>query len=115
MWRMLAKRLVALVLSVVLATGVAAYSVRAGDTAAAAVTAVTAEMPMPASRDGCAGDQKATPTACDLLCANAVPLPSVAVVFKTVPVGTVGPTVLRVALGHITPPDTPPPKPTDLG
>jgi hypothetical protein len=114
----IARRLVVIVLSVALATGLVVRSVQAlaMDIAAPAATAAATTdtgMPMSGKCDGCAGDEKAM-AACSAFCANVFALLPAVVGCVSVPVETVGPCAEAPATGHVFPPDPYPPRPSIL-
>jgi hypothetical protein len=113
----IARRVFVIVLSVVLATGVAVRSVEAIDVAAPAATAAATTdtgMPMSGKCSGCAGDEKAMAAGCSALCGSAVAVLPVVVAFGPVSVETIGPAAEPAATGHAFPPDPYPPRPIVL-
>jgi hypothetical protein len=104
----IARRLLVIVLSVALSTGLVLRSAQAFtmDIMAPAVATATpdAAMPMPGKCDGCAGHEKAV-GACSASCANVFALLPAVVGFVSVPVETVGPCVEASATGRAFPPD----------
>ena len=115
----IARRVLVIVLSVALATGVAVRSVQAlaMDVAAPAATAAATpdtDMPMSGKCSGCAGDEKAMAAACSALCSGAVAVLPPVVAFGPVSVETLGPSATPTATGHAFPPDPYPPRPIVL-
>ncbi|SRR6266511_1384052 len=115
----IARRLFVVVLSVALATGLVARSVRAlaMDIIAPAATAAAtmdAGMPMSGKCDGCAGDEKAMAAACSAVCSGAVAVLPVVVAFGAVSVETFGFSAVPAATGCPFPPDPYPPRPIVL-
>lgn len=113
------RRLVAIVLSVALATGMAVRSVQAiamelAAPAATAAATTDSDMPMSGTCSGCAGDENAMTATCSVLCSGVVVLPPVAVVFQSVAAATVAPGAAPAATGHTAPPDPYPPRPIVL-
>ena len=111
----LARRLLVLLLSVALATGVTVRVAQAGSMEMTAV-AMAADMPMHGKCDGCAGNEKAmAPSACFTHCASVVALPASTFAFNPPPQGVVAPAAETAAAGHIAAPEPYPPRPTIPG
>jgi len=118
------RRLLAWPLALVLAVGLVAHPLYAGDTRAKADTGamdmsmtmgMSADMPVPNNCDGCAGDEKATMlTACAAFCGSIIAPPLVPLVIEPVAIATLQPAVEAAVTGHIAPPDPYPPKPVVL-
>jgi hypothetical protein len=114
MWRGTAHRLLALLLSVALATGLTVRVVQAGGMEMTAA-AMAADMPMHGKCDGCAGNEKSVaPSACSAYCGSIIGLPATAVAFASLPAEMVAPGVEPAATGHAVPPDPYPPRPIVL-
>jgi hypothetical protein len=65
--------------------------------------------------DGCAGDEKGVgPAACSAFCSAAIAMPSMAVIFDTAFIDTLGPAAEPIVTGRADPPDPYPPRPTIL-
>lgn len=116
----IARRLVVIVLSAALATGLVVRSVQAlaMDIAMPAATAAATTdtgMPMSGTCNGCAGDDNAMAAGCSALCSGVVAVLPVVVAFGPVCVETIGPSAAPAAVGHAFPPDPYPPRPTVLG
>ena len=110
MWRETARRLLVLVLSVTLATGLVARAVQAA-APEAAIMAMSGDMPMHGKCDGCAGSEKAMPSAaCAFAFCGMVAVMPVTIIFEPVAAGTIAPAVQRSATDHIFPPDPYPPR-----
>jgi hypothetical protein len=76
---------------------------------------MTTDMPMSGKCDGCAGQEKGmSPAACSAFCGAVIAIPSVAVVFNTISIETLGPSAGPIVTGHADPPDPDPPRPTIL-
>lgn len=117
MWNDLARRFLVVVLSAAIASGFAIHSVHAGDANATTIVAATVhtDMPMPAPYDGCAGDQKVVGQGtCMASCTSVAVLPPTIAGIDAVLLGTVGPAVGPIVVGHAFPPDPHPPKPSYL-
>lgn len=109
----LARRFLIVLLSAAIASGFSSHSVHVGDANAATIVAVTVhtDMPMPAAHDGCAGDQKVVGQGiCVASCTSVAALPPTIAGTDAVLLGTVGPSVGPIAVGHAFPPDPHPPK-----
>ena len=114
MWRETARRLFVLVISVALATGLVARAVQPASSEVAAM-AMSGDMPMHGKCDGCAGSEKAMPSAaCAFAFCGLVAVMPVAITFESVAAGTIAPTAQRSATGHVFPPDPYPPRPAIL-
>ena len=114
MWRETARRLFVLVLSVALATGLVARAVQAASPETA-VTAMSGDMPMHGKCNGCAGSEKAMPSAaCAFAFCGMVAVVPVTATFDPVATGTIEPAVQWSATGHVFPPDPYPPRPAVL-
>ena len=116
------RRIVALVLSVVLAVGLVTHGIGRPDMGMKSAIAAAIDMPMPPGSDtpqgycdGFGDCQKgmASPT-CDAYCGATVVLPVVALIVELVAIGALGPSDDQVATGHAPPPDPYPPRPTIL-
>ncbi len=110
MWRETARQLLVLVLSVALATGLVVRTVQAAQMDVAAASR-TADMPMHGMCDGCAGNEKAMPTAACAasFCSMAILAP-VTAVFAPVLAGVLEPVAESTVTGHAFPPDPYPPR-----
>jgi len=114
MWCGTARRLLALLLSVALATGGTVRVVQAGGMEMRAAAMAT-DMPMHGKCDGCAGNERAVaPSACSAYCGNIIALPAITVTFDSFAAATVEPGATPAATGHAVPPDPYPPRPIVL-
>jgi hypothetical protein len=113
--RSFARRLLVLLLSVALATGLTVRFVDAGTIEMTAMSAA-ADMLMHGKCDGCAGNEKAmAPTACSTYCAGLTALPAiVGAAIDLLADNSVRLAVERAATGHAFPPDPYPPRPIVL-
>jgi hypothetical protein len=119
MWRMPARRLVAIFLSVILATAVA---IRPGhvNSSTDVKVATTMDMgamgmPMHGKCDGCAGHEKSTAlTACSAYCGATAALPYLTVAYNPMTTATLRPRVALPATGINAPPDPYPPRPISM-
>jgi hypothetical protein len=113
--RSFARRLLVLLLSVALATGLTVRFVDAG-TIEMTATSAAADMPMHGKCDGCAGNEKAmAPAACSTYCTGLTALPAImAAAIDLLADNSVTPPVEPAATGHTAPPDPYPPRPIVL-
>jgi len=116
------RRILALVLSVALAVGLATHGIGKQDMGMKSAIAAAIDMPMPPAShtpkgkcDGFGDGQKgmASP-ACDAYCGGTVALPVVALVVELIAVGVLGPSDDQAPTSHAPPPDPYPPRPTIL-
>ena len=115
MWPEFARRLLVLLLSVALATGLTMRVVQAASMDMTAVAMATTHMPMNGKCDGCAGNEKATaPTICFTSCASVAALPAAVAAVDPSGGDVVTPAVDPAATGHAAPPDPYPPRPIVL-
>lgn len=114
--RSFVRRLLVLLLSAALVTGLTVRSAEAG-TIEMAAAAIATDMPMHGKCDGCAGSDKAmAPAACSAYCAGLTALPAMMLaVLHPVADSTVTPAVELAATEHIAAPEPYPPRPTILG
>jgi hypothetical protein len=111
----------AIAAALILAAGLVMHGFAGLDMSSASATSMAAEMPMSTDMpmsgqcDGCDGHEKGmSPTACSAFCSAVITVPSVAVVFSTISIETLGPAAGPVVTGHADPPDPYPPRPTIL-
>ena len=115
MWSEPARRLLVLLLSVALATGIT-MRVAHADGVDMTAAAMTTGMSMDGKCHGCPGEDKAMPpTACFAFCGGVVAaLPSLAVALEAPGIDGVAPAQEPVATGHAAAPDPYPPRPISL-
>jgi hypothetical protein len=110
MWRETARRLLVLVLSVALATAFVSHAVQAAhpDTA---VATMSGDMPMHGKCDGCAGNEKAMPSAaCAFSFCSLAAVAPVTMAFDAVSSEALEPAAGSSVTGHVFPPDPYPPR-----
>ena len=117
MHRAFVHRALAVLLSVVLTTGVTIRVVQANamgmKTMSVMKTMSAMDMPMHGRCDGCAGSEKATASmACGAYCSGVVALESPSVSLDLVPAGFITAAVEATATGYGSPPDPYPPRST---
>jgi len=113
MYRAFIHQALAVLLSVVLAAGLATRVVQANAMGMTVSSAM--DMPMHGKCDGCAGSEKAmAPMACGIYCAGMVALASPSVTFDPVFAGFVATSAEPSMAGHAFPPDPYPPRPTSM-
>ena len=114
------RRISALLSALVLAFGLVTHGFAGPEMVVKSALTAATDMSMPMSGDtpmsgkcdGCAGDEKGVaPAACSAFCGAVIALPSMAVVFDTVLVDTLGPSTGPIVTGHADPPDPYPPRP----
>jgi len=113
------RRASAIVAALILAAGLVMHGFTGLDTGSStSATSIATQMPMPTDMpmsgqcDGCAGQEKGmSPAACSAFCSAVLAVPSVAVVFNTISIETLGPSAGPIVTGHADPPDPYPPRP----
>ena len=110
-----ARRLLVLLLSVAVVTGLATRVGQAGSMDMTAAAMTTTDMPVHGKCDGCAGSEKAVAaSACFTHCSSIAAVPAIMAAFDPPPVSVAAPAVEPAATGHAAAPDPYPPRPIVL-